>query len=346
METDKIPQEIPMTQAHLESEPIHKNLLNQKGSFLLILGVVVILVVLGAGGYLLIMNKNQSSDQYISQPTSSNETANWKTYTSPQASYSFKYPDYLRESTSDYEGIGGMVKVEDWSKSDESLSFLIHIYSVYIYKEGINSKLEFNAKIDSEGDILVADQKVKKKVGVEIVSDKGTLIQVGPIKNKGYNYVVVYSSGSKEAAPSDLNTFNQMLSTFNFMDQNYLTDEYTTQYEKMTGAGYMELQRVPSPDGQYVAIKGQVPDINVITIKGKDGKVIYENIVENNQDGIWSNMEKLGLKGRGQVGYSIKEWRNNTIFILQIFPANGDEFETEVDVTTGKIVDLSFTKIK
>lgn len=61
METDKTPQEVPMAQAHLENEPIHKNLLNQKGSFLLIFGVVVIiLVVLGAWVYYFGIQKNQS----------------------------------------------------------------------------------------------------------------------------------------------------------------------------------------------------------------------------------------------------------------------------------------------
>lgn len=87
-----IPQETPITQAPLENEPIHKSLLNQRGSFLLILGaVIVILVVLGAGGYLLTMNKNANSNQYVSQPTptstqpaSSNEATNWKAYTSKE----------------------------------------------------------------------------------------------------------------------------------------------------------------------------------------------------------------------------------------------------------------------
>lgn len=72
METDKIPQEIPMAQAPLENEPIHKSFLNQKGNFLLILGLVVlILVVLGAGGYFLTMNKNSNSNQYIFQSSPS-----------------------------------------------------------------------------------------------------------------------------------------------------------------------------------------------------------------------------------------------------------------------------------
>lgn len=309
--------------------------------------LIVLLIAAAIGGYLIYSGKfNLNQTTQVTQPSPADETVNWKTYTSPQAGYSFKYPDDLRESTSDYEGIGGTVKVENWSKSDERLSFKKDIFSVYIYKEGVNSRLEFNAKTDSEENIFVADQQVKKKVGVEIVSNKGTLIQIGPIKNKGYNYVIVYSSGNDKAVPSDLNTFNQMLSTFNFLDQNYLTDEYTTQYEKMTMAGYQELQRVVSPNGQYIAIKGQIPDFNVITIKDKDGKIVYENIIEINQDLIWSNMEKLGLKGKGQVGYSIKEWKNNSIFVLQVSPASGDEFEVEVAAATGKIDELTFKRVQ
>lgn len=59
METGKIPQEDSMAQTHLENESIHKSLLNQKGSLLLILGaVVVILVVLGTGAYVLLGTRN------------------------------------------------------------------------------------------------------------------------------------------------------------------------------------------------------------------------------------------------------------------------------------------------
>lgn len=81
METDKIPQESLMTQAHPENEPIQKSLLNQKGNFLLILGaVVIILVVLGAGAYVMGQKskidkpektmQQQSSPTTYAQPTS------------------------------------------------------------------------------------------------------------------------------------------------------------------------------------------------------------------------------------------------------------------------------------
>ncbi|MDO8657226.1 MAG: hypothetical protein Q7K55_00690 [Candidatus Levybacteria bacterium] len=86
MESDKIPQETPMAQAPLENEPIRKNLLKQNGNFLFILGVVVILVVFGVGGYLLTMSKNQNPNQHTIQPTVTttqqntvtNTSANWQ----------------------------------------------------------------------------------------------------------------------------------------------------------------------------------------------------------------------------------------------------------------------------
>lgn len=65
MEMDEIPQEASIPQAHLENEPVHKSLLDQKGRFILILGAaVIIFVVLGAGGYFLTINKNSNSNQY------------------------------------------------------------------------------------------------------------------------------------------------------------------------------------------------------------------------------------------------------------------------------------------
>lgn len=96
-----IPQETPIAQAPLENEPMHKSLLNQRGSFLLILGaIIVILVVLGAGGYLLTMNKNSNSIRYVPQPTPTptqqntyqSTTANWKPYTSTRIGFTIKYP--------------------------------------------------------------------------------------------------------------------------------------------------------------------------------------------------------------------------------------------------------------
>lgn len=83
MKADKIPQETPIDQAPLENEPVYKSFLNQKGSFLLILGlVIIILVVLGIGGYYLVFqnllykNTDQSQQQAPNSLTSKDFSTN------------------------------------------------------------------------------------------------------------------------------------------------------------------------------------------------------------------------------------------------------------------------------
>lgn len=107
METNKIPQEEPMTQTHLENGPVHKSFFNQNGNIFLILGaVIIILVVLVIGGYLLTMNKSSNPNRYTpqstptsSQPTSLNETANWKIYTNSTYGFQLKSPNGMSESS-------------------------------------------------------------------------------------------------------------------------------------------------------------------------------------------------------------------------------------------------------
>lgn len=195
--------------------------------FIIILVIIVALFAFGAGGYFLGTNKNQATSQYkqvtvsptnIIQPSPTSTPtpiedpiANWKIYISNKTGYSIRYPDSLKQSTSTYDGIGGVVTVDSWSPVSNAYS--INIYS---YSEGVNTKLEFNAKTESDESILVAGQNVRKLVGTEIVSDKGMLINVGPVKNKGQNYMLIYTSGSQKADSKDLTVFDQMLSTFKF----------------------------------------------------------------------------------------------------------------------------------
>jgi len=120
------------------------------------------------------------------------------------------------------------------------------------------------------------------------------------------------------------------------------SEDNTTSYEKMSS--YKLIKKVNSPDGKYIVIEGQIPDTKVITIKDNAGKVIVEDVVSLNSTAIQNNMKKLGLTGAGQVGYSVKEWRDNNIFILDI-SAGPMEFVTSVNATTGKIDESTFKKI-
>ena len=128
-----------------QNTPIGNPISNQQGNFLLIIGVIVIMLVIGVGAYYLGTKKapTQSQNPEVALPTpqststpSADETTNWKTYTNN--GYSIKYPDSLKYSTDTYDGIGGMVTVDTWSAYGNTYTI-----SVYSCKESVNSKLEF-----------------------------------------------------------------------------------------------------------------------------------------------------------------------------------------------------------
>lgn len=141
-----------------------------------------------------------------------NETANWKVYTNANFKYSMKLPNTLTKSPSNYGGEGGTLLTDTWNAPDNAYSI-----SVYAYPDiyASTSKPSFNAKITKEDNITISGQSVKKSTGTEIISAKGTLIHVGPIKNNS-NYVIIYSSGSNTASPQSLETFDKVISTFKF----------------------------------------------------------------------------------------------------------------------------------
>lgn len=69
---------------------------NQRGNFLIIIGVVLLLLIVGASAYYLGKNKssllpsNQNTNPAVT--STNNENADWKTYINTKNSYSFSYP--------------------------------------------------------------------------------------------------------------------------------------------------------------------------------------------------------------------------------------------------------------
>lgn len=106
------------------------------------------------------------------------------------------------------------------------------------------------------------------------------------------------------------------------------------------------IDKSTSPDNSYVVIKSRLGDQLKLTIQDKNGNTTTEDVIDINNEVIKSNLARLGLKGSGMVGYSVKDWRNSSMFILQITPANGEEYEVNVDASTGKVDESSFNKIK
>lgn len=100
----------PVSSSETPTQPIQHPVNNQRGNFLIILGVIVLLLVIGGGAYYLgTQNKStkQSSvnipsptistqqNNVVTSPASSNTSVpvNWKTYNNQQFGITFKYPN-------------------------------------------------------------------------------------------------------------------------------------------------------------------------------------------------------------------------------------------------------------
>lgn len=62
-------QETSVVQTAVENQPIHKNILNRKGNFIIVLGIILVIVVIGIAGYYLGTRENQPTGQYNPQLT-------------------------------------------------------------------------------------------------------------------------------------------------------------------------------------------------------------------------------------------------------------------------------------
>lgn len=179
--------------------------MNQK---LILFGVIILTLV--GGSYILGTKKPPSvqtnslsiSPTAVQPNETSSETANWKTYTSMKYGYSIKYPASFQ-----YLNSGGILATDILTDNKNFIEIL--------NPERLTTNVDFTATIKKEGEILISGQKAKEKMG-EITSTKGTLIDIGPIKNgKGENYMIRYFSTS-QSTEKDLEIFDQILSTFKF----------------------------------------------------------------------------------------------------------------------------------
>lgn len=244
----------------------------QKGisSIFLIIGLLVIALI-GGAIYLgkvgtLKTTITKAPPQTTQSP--SIEKSELKTYTNNQAGYSIEYPNSLTHSPSSYDSTGGTVTVDSWSPANNTYSIW-----VYSYKEGVQSRLEFNAKTETDESILIAGQKVRKLIGSEIVSEKGILIHAGPLKNKEQNYMFIYSSGNLKAESKDIAIFDQMLSTFQLL--NSISD--TTNWKTYTNSKYgFELQHPANSTVEALTAAGVSPH-QYIRIQNYTDKEVIEN---------------------------------------------------------------------
>ncbi len=198
-------------------------------------------IAIGIGGYVLGTKKNQAVPQKqkviptTSQPSPTpDSTANWKMYTNKTYGYSFKYPaDWIMMEENQIRTSFSNKKFDvAFELSNEPLGFVLDIYKPSPISEF--DKQLFNAKKDS----IITDEKSYVKTiknydlmidGFRAVKSSQEDLPGAPrdgvyktkygIDHNGSNYSVQFWSTTKDALDKNKEIFDQILSTFQFINQ-------------------------------------------------------------------------------------------------------------------------------
>lgn len=248
MEVENAQQQVNQGNNLNQSPPSVNPITNQKGNFLLIIGVVVLVLVIGAGAYYLRTRKPAtivpSPTSVITSPTPqvtptsspTDETANWKTYTSEDASFSFKYPsDWIYEakkSTLEIQGkkynatsiLAGRPLTEDQRKAqgyidinnapktynDFSLAYATHADFTNLSADNLVEELikKRASEVDNPKTLLLTNNIQAKEVGY------GCQAYCIDVLFRNNNAIFDASTGPN--AEANIATLRQILSTLKF----------------------------------------------------------------------------------------------------------------------------------
>lgn len=95
-----------------------------------------------------------------------------------------------------------------------------------------------------------------------------------------------------------------------------------------------------SPDENYIITEEILGDYNKIKVADKNGRVITDDLVVDNDSAIGYN-----TKFRCQCTTYFKEWIDNSHFTIKIINGGGEEYEYIVNAVTGKVDESSFKKV-
>lgn len=197
--------------------------MNQKGQAVnyLIIGLVTLALVAGAYYFGKTANKPVVIPQQQITPTVSvNETANWKTYVSPEVNYSFKYPsDWIYQGTS--EGCGPVF----WMPNTNNQIWLT-VCGPYINSD--ETPEEIAKRSIGKNDILISKENIVMN-GHEAIKQERKVsdgkfnleIFVGDVSFKNSSkgtlgiYFYIYDMSKEKEARQVL---DQILSTFKFIN--------------------------------------------------------------------------------------------------------------------------------
>jgi hypothetical protein len=214
-------------------------LITQEKTNIKYLLIVVILAVFAGGT---IIGTSKMMDQYYQQPSSQqiqsvkDETADWKTYTNEIYDYSFKYPpeaiisevslgDFVMDYRENYEKYTGKICITvRYKQAQLYISAPENKDNRYAYCPfpGLGIGEQFSSKSISES-ISIAG-KIYTAKGSEIIFKKNGLhdeFLYLRVENETNFFYSVIGAKSETEILNQKAIINQMLSTFNFLDQNF-----------------------------------------------------------------------------------------------------------------------------
>jgi hypothetical protein len=314
---------------------------------LITVGFVVLVIILG--GFYYIFSSKYTSDippvQTAPQPsiTSADETANWKTYRNEKFGFTLNYPTNWIVGDFSSEPDPKIYFVP--TKADITFNPFENTTKVVVAPNGFGSE-------PPTGQTLSDGTRWAKFVTIKTTpsnwNKSGFVYGSVEIKNLSTscerNSVIIKSGcdtyegdrliyhGAVDAPTWKI--IDQILSTFKFLDENQESSQINI------------IKKSVSPDGSYILVHQTLGDSQKVKVYDKNEKVLIEDIIESNWDMMFTNMKKLGLLGNGMTGYEIKNWTSNSTFVLRIVVADGQTFETGVDVKTGKIIESTFKRIR
>ena len=277
---DTLSSEVPTTNTAKPSAPSSSNY-GKRSWVKWFLVYLIIAAVIYAGVYYLLQSK-QNPKPYsttvptptiISQPTPTPDpTANWKTYTDKNKTFTFKYPSNWEEPTVNLQSTH-----TDYSFSSANLFIKVG----FSYNQNLGRALTYQEEIANEEKFALST----KNITVSGIQTKKYIEKFGVVHNddivilKGKDLNTIYKISMPFYRADDENTFDQILSTFKFLDQKQ-TDE-TANWKTYTNTKLKFTFRYPQewiiknlPNGAWASLESpdyQVDDQEHIDSVAKNG---------------------------------------------------------------------------
>lgn len=244
---------------------------------ILILVVVILLVLVGVGG--LFLGKSLNGPQKSTQPAAyslptqiptptPDPTANWKTYSNTLAKFEIKYPAEWKEKTSPTSGLPVFYSVDE--------------KEVLFYNFGPKGGMSMGDTIDN----FCKGRHMKEIRRLFLDNFPAVYCQDPTLEpNRIFNQVLVQKDDFqieingdfvKEDSENSLKIYNQILSTFKFLDQNQTSDitNWKT-YRSVNGNFSLKYPQ------EYQAYENQVVSVDGMKVASPDTFQIVSTDIPN-----------------------------------------------------------------